>query len=144
MRPAGTAEELERRRRRAVELMHRGESPTVVARILGVGRTSLYRWLALADRAPEALAAKPHPGPEPRLSAEQVRRLEKLLLQGAEAHGWHNDSWSAHRVAEVIRRHFGVTYHVEHVRKIIRRRLRWSSQRPQRRAKQRDGEAIAH
>jgi transposase len=144
MRPVGTAAELERRRRRAVELMRQGESPTVIARILGVGRTSLYRWRARAEQAPEALAAKPHPGPRPRLTAEQVQGLEKLLLQGAKAHGWHNDSWSAHRVAEVIRRHFGVAFHVEHVRKIIRRRLNWSSQKPQKRAKQRNAETIAH
>jgi transposase len=144
MRPVGTAEELERRRRRAVELMQRGESPTVIARILGVGRTSLYRWLAMAERSPEALAAKPHPGPRPRLTAEQIRELEKLLLQGAKAHGWHNDLWSAHRVAEVIRRDFGVAFHTEHVRKIIRRRLNWSSQKPQKKARQRNDEAIAH
>jgi len=144
MRPIGTAEELERRRRRAVELMQRGEPPTVIARILGVGRTSLYRWLGMAKKSPEALAAKPHPGPRARLTAEQLQELERLLLQGAKAHGWHNDLWSAHRVAEVIRRHFGVGYHVEHVRKIIRRRLHWSSQRPQLKARQRNEEKIAH
>jgi transposase len=144
MRPIGTADELERRRRRAVELMQRGESPTVIARILGVCRTSLYRWLGLAEQSPESLSAMPHPGPKPRLSDEQLGELEALLLQGAKAHGWHNDVWSADRVAEVIRRHFGVAYHVEHVRKIIRRRLNWSSQKPQRKAKQRDDEAIAH
>ena len=144
MRPIGTAQELERRRRRAVELLQRGESPTLIARILGVGRTSLYRWLALAKQPTDALAARPHPGPGPRLSGPQVQELERLLLQGAGAHGWHNDLWSAHRVAEVIRRRFGVTYHVERVRKIIRRRLNWSSQRPQKRAKQRNDEAIAH
>jgi transposase len=144
MRPIGTAEELERRRRRAVELMQRGESPTVIARILGVGRTSLYRWLGMAKDSPERLAAKPHPGPKPRLTDQQIKQLEGLLLKGAEAHGWHNELWSAHRVAEVIRRHFGVEYHVEHARKVIRRRLRWSSQRPQLKAKRRDDEKIAH
>jgi transposase len=144
MRPIGTAEELERRRRRAVELMQRGESPTVIARILGVCRTSLYRWLAIAQQAPMALAAKPHPGPKPRLNDEQIRDLEGLLLQGAKAHGWHNELWSAHRVAQVIHRHFGIEYHVEHVRKIIRWRLHWSSQRPQQKAKQRNTEKIAH
>jgi transposase len=144
MRPIGTADELERRRRRAVELMQRGESPTVIARILGVCRTSLYRWLGMAKDSPEALAARPHPGPTRRLSDEQLRELEGLLLQGARAHGWHNDLWSAQRVAEVIRRRFGITYHVEHVRKILRRRLSWSSQKPQKRARQRDEEKIAH
>jgi transposase len=144
MRPIGTAEELERRRRRAVELMQRGESPTVIARILGVCRTSLYRWLAMAQQAPRALAAKPHPGPQPRLSDQQIRDLEGLLLQGAKAHGWHNELWTAHRVAQVIRRNFGVEHHVEHVRKIIRRRLHGSSQKPQPKAKQRDEQKIAH
>src|SRR5690242_5110919 len=127
MRPIGTAHELGRRRRRAVDLMQRGESPTVIARILGVCRTSLSRWLAQAKQAPEALAAKPHPGPKPRPSDEQIRDLEHLLRQGARAHGWHNDLWTAHRVALVIRRHFGVEYHVEHARKIIRHRPNWSS-----------------
>ncbi|WP_165252930.1 winged helix-turn-helix domain-containing protein [Paludisphaera soli] len=144
MRPVGTAQELERRRRHAVELMRRGESPTVVARILGVGRTSLYRWLALAEKSPEALAARPHPGPRPRLADERLRELERLLLEGARAHGWPNDLWSAGRVAELVRRRFGVEYHVEHVRKILRRRLRWSSQRPQKKARQRDEERTAH
>jgi transposase len=144
MRPIGTAAELERRRRHAVELMRRGESPTAIARILGVCRTSLYRWLAKAGQSPEALAAKPHPGPRPRLTAEQIRDLERLLLQGARAHGWHNDLWTAHRAAEVIRRHFGVAYHVEHVRKILRRRLSWSSQKPQKKARQRNDARIAH
>jgi transposase len=144
MRPIGTAEELERRRQRAVELMQPGESPTVIARILGVRRTSLYRWLGMAKESPEGLAAKPHPGPRPRLTVEQLQELERPLLQGAKAHGWHNDLWSAHRVAEVIRRHFGVGYLVEHARKVIRRCLRWSSQKPQLKARQRNDEKIAH
>jgi transposase len=104
----------------------------------------LYRWLGMAEKSPEALAAKPHLGPRPRLTAEQLQELERLLLQGAKAHGWHNDLWSAHRVAEVVSRRFGVEYHVEHVRKIIRRRLNWSSQKPQKKAKQRNEEKIAH
>src|SRR5262249_40800613 len=66
-RPIGTPAELERRRRHAVELMERGESPTTIARILGVARPSLYRWRQTARSRPDGLAAKPHPGPAPRL-----------------------------------------------------------------------------
>jgi transposase len=144
MRPIGTSQELERRRRRAVELVKQGESPAKVAYFLGVGRSSVYTWLKFDRQSPEALAAKPHTGPKPRLSDEQIKELEGLLLNGAKAHGWPNALWSAHRVAEVIRRHFGVGYHVEHARKVIRRRLRWSSQKPQKKAKQRNAEKIAH
>jgi len=144
MRPIGTAEELERRRRRAVELLKQGEHPATVARFLGCGRSSVYTWVKLDREAAEKLAARPHTGPKARLSDEQVKELEGLLLQGAKAHGWHNDLWSAHRVAELIRRHLGVEYHTEHVRKVIRRRLNWSSQRPQEKARQRNAEKIAH
>ena len=144
MRPTGTAAELERRRTRAVELMNQGESPTVIARILGVGRTSLYRWKRMAQADPKGLAARPHPGPKERLTAEQRAELETLLLQGATKHGWPNVLWTAQRVAEMIHRHFGITYHVEHVRTILRDRLRWSSQKPQKKAKQRNAEKIDH
>jgi transposase len=144
MRPIGTVQELQRRRLRAVELVEQGESPDDVARFLGCSRSSVYTWVKLAKQSLGELAAKPHPGPAPRLDDGQIKELEGLLLQGARAHGWHNDLWSAHRVTEVIRRHFGVTYHTEHVRKIIRRRLDWTSQKPQKKAKQRDEEKIAH
>ena len=96
----------------------------------------------MAQESPEALNAKPHAGPKPRLTDEQIKELEGLLREGARAHGWHNDLWTARRVAEVIRRPFGIEYHVEHVRKVPRRRLDWSSQEPQRKAKQRHDEKI--
>ena len=102
--------------------MDRDESPTIIARILGVARGSLYRWKAARAR-PGGLSAKPHLGPTPRLDDEQLAELEKLLLQGATAHGWANELWTAKRVAEVIRRHFGVSFHPEHARKIVKRRL---------------------
>ena len=122
-RPLGTPAELERRRRRAVELMNQGDSPTTIAHILGVGRPSLYRWQQAAHSGPDGLAAKPHPGPTPRLTDAQLVELEGLLRQGATAHGWANELWTAPRVTEVIRRHFGVAFHPEHVRKMLKRRL---------------------
>jgi len=48
MRPVGTAEELQRRRLRAVELVEQGESPDDVARFLGYGRSSVYTRVKLA------------------------------------------------------------------------------------------------
>src|SRR4051794_19575418 len=112
MRPKGTAAELERRRRRAVDLVERGESPTVVGRILGVRPTSIHRWRRMA-RQPHGLASQPVPGPAPRLDDDQLRHLETLLRQGAKAHGWPNELWTAGRVARLIRDHFGVTHHPE-------------------------------
>jgi transposase len=144
MRPIGSAEELQRRRLRAVELVEQGESPEDVARFLGCGRSSVYTWLKLARESLGKLAARPHPGRTPRLDDGQLKELEGLLLQGAVAHGWRTELWTAARAAELIDRHFGVSFHPEHVRKILKRRLRWSSQKPQKRARERDEAAIAH
>jgi transposase len=141
MRPQGTAAELERRRQRAVELVERGESPTVVARILGVRATSIHRWRRLA-RQPHGLDAKPTPGPKPRLSDDQLPLLEQLLLQGAKAHGWHNELWTADRVARLVWERFHISYHPEHLRKILKNRLHWSSQKPKRKARERDDKEV--
>lgn len=122
--------------------MRQGESPTVIARILGTDRSSLYRWRAAAQ-SPAGLAAKAHPGPTPRLADDQLTQLERLLRQGAKAHGWPNELWTAARVTQLIRRHFGVSFHPDHVRRFLRTRLGWTSQKPRRRAKERDEGEIA-
>src|SRR5437899_7549923 len=125
MRPQGTAPELERRRRRAVQLLEQGEAPAVVARILGVNPSSLHRWRRTARQGP-GLTAKPVPGAKRRLTDAQLTKLEHILDQGATAHGYPNELWTAARVAQVILRYFGVKYHPEHVRKVLKRRLGWS------------------
>lgn len=142
MRPVGSAAELERRRIRAVGLVEQGESPSVVARILGIQLTTLHRWRRQA-RLEGGLAAKPTEGRKALLSDGQLAELEQLLLPGATAHGWVNDLWTAGRVTALIQRHFGVQFHPEHVRKILKRRLNWSSQRPQRQHPDGNDEAIA-
>jgi transposase len=126
MRPKGTASELERRRRRAVKLLERGEAPAVVARILGVKRTSLHRWRRMAQQM-DGLAAKPPSGAKRRLDNARLAELEQLLSQGATAYGFPNELWTAARVAQVILRHFGVKYHPAYVRRLLRRRLNWTS-----------------
>jgi transposase len=132
---------LERRRRRAVELVAQGESRADIARILGAHPKTLARWLRLA-RQPLGLAAKPHAGRPPALSDGQLRQLEVLLSQGAKAHGWHNELWTAARVARLIERHFRIRYHPEHVRKILKRRLGWTSQKPRRKARERNDKEV--
>ena len=132
--------ELEHRRRRAVAAVAEGQKPATVAKVLGVDRGSVYRWLRLA-RTPGGLDPQPLHRP-PGLSDRQLQRLQALLQQGASRHGWQTDLWTAARVAAVVRRHFGIGYHPEHVRKILKRRLGWTSQKPQTKAKERDEDAI--
>jgi transposase len=142
MRPTGSPEELERRRVRALSLLKEGLLPVEVARRVGVDRRSVRRWKRAARRRGEAgVRAKPAPGRPPKLGAEHKRRLEALLLEGAQAAGFHTDLWTCPRVAELIDRHFGVRYHVDHIGRLLHD-LDWSPQKPARRALERDERAI--
>jgi transposase len=140
MRTPGTAAEREFLRKRAVAAVREGQSPSAVARAFGVHRVSLHRWLRQAQ-IPGGLEAKPVRRASA-LSDDQLQALAPLLLQGASKHGWPNDLWTAARVKAMILRHFGVDFHPEYVRKVLKRRLGWTSQKPQTKAKERDEDEI--
>jgi transposase len=87
--------------------------------------------------------AQPGPtGLDPKLSAAQLAQVEQALLAGTMANGFDTDLWTPERVAVVITQLTGVRYHPSHVWVILRRRLGWTMQRPERRASERDEQAI--
>ena len=142
MRPKGSAEELERRRRQAIALMDQGMKPAAVARAVGTSRASVTRWRQMYQAGgQEAMQAKPHPGGTSRLTARQRKRLIRMLLQGPHKHGYGTELWTLSRVAEVIAVNFGVQYHPSAVWHILRA-MGWSCQKPERRARERDEQAI--
>ena len=94
------------------------------------------------DGGRAALRGAGRAGRRPRLSRAQLAKVQKTLLRGAEASGYLTDVWTLPRVAEVIERLTGVAYHPGHVWYILRDQLRWSWQRPARRAVERDEAAI--
>lgn len=142
MRPHGSSEQLEDRRKRAIGLLKQGYQPVEVARRLGVDRRSVRRWKAAYRReGVEGLRARPGPGRPPRLDRRAKARLEKALLKGAKAAGYATDLWTCPRVAELIACRFGVRYHVDHIGRLLHS-LGWSPQKPTRRAIERDEAGI--
>jgi transposase len=135
----------EGRRLRAFELKEEGWSQQRIAEALGVSKGAVSQWMKRArdGGGVEALKRRPAPGARPRLSEEQRMKLPELLVRGAEAHGFRGEVWTCERVAIVIRREFGVSYHPAHVSRVVRA-LGLSLQKPARRANQRDEEAIEH
>ena len=132
----------EGRRLRAYELKQQGWKQTQIADALGVTEGAVSQWMRRArEEGVEGLRHKPPPGATPRLSKDERARLPELLAQGAQAHGFRGDVWTCERVAIVIRKEFGVSYHPAHVSRLLKA-LRQSLQKPQRRANQRDEEAI--
>lgn len=143
MRPPGTPDQLEKRRRRAVQLLESGQTLTVVAHRVGAALSSVFRWWHTYRRkGTRGLDAKPTPGRPPRLSTGQKRQLLKLLTRGALHAGYRTDLWTVPRVTELIHQQFGVRYHPAHVWKVLTA-LGWSCQKPERRAVERDEVAIA-
>src|SRR5215213_8633664 len=106
----------EGRRLRALELKERGWKQSEIAEALGVSEGAVSQWMKRArEEGAQALRHKPPPGAPSRLSNEQRARLPELLAQGAEAHGFRGQVWTCERVAVLIRRQFGASYHPAHV-----------------------------
>ena len=84
--PRGTAEQLEKRRRRAIALLHAGTSYREVAGQVGAAISSVVRWEQAYRRDKRnGLRARPIPGRPCRLLATQQRQLKAVLLRGAGA-----------------------------------------------------------
>ncbi len=132
----------EGRRLRALELHEQGWTGSRIAEALGVSPGAVSQWLKAArEGGREALRRRPRGAKAPKLTAEQRGQLPTLLARGAEAYGFIGAVWTTARVAAVIRREFGVRHHPAHVSRILKG-IRWTVQKPVRRATQRDEAAI--
>jgi transposase len=135
-------EGMEKRRREGMRLLSQGISQAEVARRCGVSRPTALRWAQQRDSTRGAAWKRRPLGRPPKLVPRERQRLEKALLQGAQAHGFLNDLWTLPRVAELIHRQSGVRLHPGHVWRVLGR-MGWSIQRPVGKAAQRDEAAIA-
>ena len=82
-------------------LLGNGKTPAEVVELLGVSLSSAKRWKKVVERdGPAGLAAKPHPGPRPKLSEDQRDELCDLLVAGALAAGFATDLWTCFRVSD--------------------------------------------
>jgi transposase len=142
MRSKGSPLELEQRRRLAVRRVRDGWAQKEVAAFLGVSERAVGRWVA-AWRAhgDGGLRAQPHPGGPARLTADQELEALACLHQPATAFGFPTALWTARRVARVIADRFGVAFHPDYLRAWLRARG-YSPQKPARRARERDRQAV--
>lgn len=133
----------EGRRLRALALHEQGWKAIRIAEALGVTRGAVSQWLRAARAGGRAaLRRQPRGRQAPKLTAVQRAQLPTLLARGAESYGFIGAVWTTARVAEVIRREFGVRHHPAHVSRILKA-IRWTPQKPQQRSAQRDEAQIA-
>jgi transposase len=134
----------ERVRLAAAELFEAGASDREVARRFRVTRMSANRWRrALAGGGRAALVSKGPGGARCKLTPAQLRELQTVLDAGPAAWGWVEDQcWTLARIAELVRRRFGVSYTLAGL-DLLLHRIGWSVQVPGRQATERDEAAIA-
>jgi transposase len=131
------------RRLRAWHLFQHGWTEREISEALGASSGAVSQWLTRARKGgPQALLARPH-GTHAKLTAEQKRLIPDFLWHGPEAYGFRGEVWTCPRVVDVLARELGVTYHRDHVSRILKE-LGWTPQIPIMRAVQRDEAIIAH
>lgn len=142
MRPTGSPDLIADRRRRALDLLDKGLSLNAVAGQIGCAASSVMRWRDLrAQKGDGVFEVHLPPGRPSRLTGKQLRGLERILLKGPLAFGYRTDLWTTQRIAEVIESKFGVSYHRDHVGRVMKK-LGWSHQKPDRRAIERKDERV--
>lgn len=126
----------------AARMLEKGIPAVRIAEELGVARTSVQRWKKIiATHGIEALKVIPEAGRPGQLSEADLKWLSPALREGAAAHGFGTDLWTLKRVNELIRKRFGLNYSDVHVWRLLGK-MGFSSQKPERQAKERDEEAV--
>ena len=143
--PAGVRRDfqaLEERRLRGARLLKSGIPQSEVARQVQVHRQSVSRWAQLLEAGGlSGLKRAGRAGRKPRLSVEDLKKIQRGLERGAEALGYETGLWTAWRVAHLIEEECGVRYHASQAWRILRQ-LGWSCQRPVGRALERNENKI--
>lgn len=136
-------EAIEARRIEGARLLKRKLAQAEVARRLGVSRQAVSVWarqLAEVNGALGKLKAKALGRPK-RLDGAQCAALAQALLDGALQAGFPTELWTVKRVRALVLREFGVPYSNTGCWELLRG-LGFSPQKPERRATQRNEQAI--
>jgi transposase len=137
---------LEQQRFNAARMSDLGMEPAVIAASLGFDDQTVRRWLRAYRRGGvDALRARLHPGPRPRMSEQHKREFLELLSEPPEFYRAQasigGTLWTAAKMARLIFIRFGVSYHPSHVGQMMHE-LGYSQQLPQKRPRQRDDRKI--
>lgn len=131
-----------RRRLRAGRMLLAGKTPAQAAQAVGVARQTAYTWKAvLDDGGIDALRAMPKRGRPARLDDDQLQKVGRAVLQRPTEHGFGTELWTLKRVGVLIERLYSVKFSQTQIWRILSG-LGFSSQKPERRAIERDEDAV--
>jgi transposase len=141
MKREDEAKQAERRRLKAGRLLLKGVAQAEVARRCAVSRPTVFEWKQKLEQGGLDALRNRVRGRPPRLDKDRCQQLAQLLLAGARSQGYATELWTLPRIAKLIEEHFGYSYSISQVSRLLSA-MGWSSQRPEKRALQRDEKAI--
>jgi transposase len=134
--------EASKKRVKAGRLLLAGKSCAEVAVAVGVARQTIYTWKRLLDEGGiDGLRAVPERGRPAQLDAAQLAAVRVAILQSPIEHGFGTELWTLKRVGTVIEHLHGVRFGQTNVWRILGS-LGFSPQKPEKRAIERDEEAV--
>jgi len=114
----------------ALVLVSRGNRERDVADVIGVGRRTLQDWIhRYRVKGILGLAKGPFKGAKSRLTDEQKAELSRIIAAGPQEAGLDTGVWTTPIIVKLVRDLFGVSYHPDHMGKILHG-LRFSVQYP--------------
>lgn len=138
-----THEQLTELRRRGVAAVQGGQSPEIVARALGVDRSTIYGWLSLYRNGGwDRLDAKKRGGRKPLLDGKTLTWIYKAVTDGdPRQYKFKFALWTSKMIGEVIFKKFGIKLSKASVCRLLGQ-LGLSAQRPLWRAYQQNPEVV--
>ena len=112
---------LEKLRLRAVSRVHAGESPELVARAIGINRTTIYDWLAkYRDGGWSALKSRPTPGAKPKIDSKKMKWIFKVVSEkNPQQLKFEFALWTREMVQELIKKKFNIKLGLKAVGRLL-------------------------
>lgn len=136
--PSVRTKALEKRRLEAGKLFTQGRSQAWVAKHFAVSRPAAWAWYwAWKKKGESGLKSRGRSGAPTKVTKRDLQKIETYLLKGPQFQGYATDIWTLERIAKLVRKLTGVSYHPGHVWRILRD-MRWTAQKPETRARERN------
>jgi transposase len=121
MRPQGSSDELEKRRRHAVCLYRKGLRLREVARRSDASASSVHRWIRTwRQQGAKGLASRATPGRPSKLTLRQLEKIQKILIADPAASGFDIQVWTLMSIRRIIDIKFKIWFHPSHLSRMLR------------------------
>lgn len=126
-----------------VRLKEQGKSQIEIAHLVNCSQCWVSKILKRhATEGEKGLKVKGKaPGKKPGLTKANLEQLKSYLQQGALHYGFPTDNWTRERIAQLIKRQFGVSHHPAHISRIMKK-IGFSRQKPRARSYRKDDQEV--